>query len=91
MVEEKKVSFEVSREEIQWRWGGPVAQRIRARGYEPWCWEGGGSNPSSPTTFQRGKDIYFLPKGREIIIRIADVKPMRHSMLKLPWKSRLTK
>ncbi|KAD7477686.1 hypothetical protein E3N88_00822 [Mikania micrantha] len=25
------------REEIQWRRGGPVAQRIRARGYEPRC------------------------------------------------------
>ncbi|GFQ08764.1 hypothetical protein PHJA_003020400 [Phtheirospermum japonicum] len=31
---------------------GPVAQRIRARGYEPRC---RGSNPSSPTTGQKGK------------------------------------
>ncbi|GAB2281935.1 hypothetical protein Dimus_016496 [Dionaea muscipula] len=29
-------------------WVGPVAQRIRARGYEPWC---RGSNPSEPRPF----------------------------------------
>ena len=38
MAEEKKVPFGgYPREEIQWRRGGPVAQRIRARGYEPRC------------------------------------------------------
>ncbi|RYR71206.1 hypothetical protein Ahy_A02g005490 isoform H [Arachis hypogaea] len=31
---------------------GPVAQRIRARGYEPRCWA---SNPSSPTTGQKAR------------------------------------
>lgn len=49
MVGEKKVPFGVPREEIQWRLGGPVAQRIRSRGYEPRC---RGSNPSSSTVFQ---------------------------------------
>ena len=34
----------------------------------------GGSNPSSPTAFQRGKDLYFLPEGRKIMIGIAEVK-----------------
>ncbi|KAG5569013.1 hypothetical protein H5410_063973, partial [Solanum commersonii] len=33
---------------------GLRAQRIRARGYEPRC---RGSNPSSPTTAQKGKSI----------------------------------
>jgi hypothetical protein len=41
----------------------------------------GGSNPSSPTTFQRGKDLYFLPEGRKIMIRIADVKLLNLGML----------
>jgi hypothetical protein len=35
MAEEREVPFGgYPREEIQWRRGGPVAQRIRARGYE---------------------------------------------------------
>ena len=32
----------------------------------------GGSNPSSPTTGQKGKDLY--PWGRKIMIEIADPK-----------------
>lgn len=57
MAEEKKVPFGgYPREEIQWRRGGPVAQRIRARGYEPRCRgfestseRAGGSTGSEPT------------------------------------------
>ena len=41
----------------------------------------GGSNPSSPTAFQRGKDLYFLPEGRKIMIGIADVKLLNLGML----------
>ena len=55
MAEEKKVPFGgYPREEIQWRRGGPVAQRIRARGYEIRC---RGSNPSLPATGQKGNLI----------------------------------
>ena len=41
----------------------------------------GGSNPASPTAFQRGKDLYFLPEGRKIMIGIADVKLLNLGML----------
>ena len=67
MAEEKKVPFGgYPREEIQWR----------RRGLEHVAMNHGvgGSNPSSPTAFQRGKDLYFLPEGRKIMIGIADVK-----------------
>jgi hypothetical protein len=38
MAEEKKVPFGgYPWEEIQWRRGGPIAQRIRSRGYERRC------------------------------------------------------
>ena len=40
-----------------------------------------GSNPSSPTDFQRGKDLYFLPKGRKNMIEIADVKLLNLGVL----------
>ncbi len=49
-------------------------EKIRVRGV-------GGSNPSSPTAFQRGKDLYFLPEGRKIMIGIADVKLLNLGML----------
>jgi hypothetical protein len=39
----------------------------------------GGSNPSSPTAFQRGKGLYFPPE--EIMIGIADVKLLNLGML----------
>lgn len=34
----------------------------------------GGSNPSSPTTGPKGKDLSFTSGGRKIMIRIADQK-----------------
>ena len=34
----------------------------------------GGSNPSSPTTGPKGKDLYFTYGGRKIMIGIADAK-----------------
>lgn len=34
----------------------------------------GGSNPSSPTTGPKGKDLSFTFGGRKIMIRIADQK-----------------
>lgn len=34
----------------------------------------GGSNPSSPTTGQKGKDLSFTSGGRKIMIGIADPK-----------------
>ncbi|MBA0815017.1 hypothetical protein Gohar_020795 [Gossypium harknessii] len=40
---------------------GPTAHRIRARGYEP---RARGSNPSSPTTSQKGKDCFSLGIGK---------------------------
>ncbi|MBA0666675.1 hypothetical protein Goklo_003053 [Gossypium klotzschianum] len=40
---------------------GPIAHRIRARGYEP---RARGSNPSSPTTSQKGKDRFSLGIGK---------------------------
>ena len=40
-----------------------------------------GSNPSSPTAFQRGKGLYFPPEGRKIMIGIADVKLLNLGML----------
>ncbi|MBA0572531.1 hypothetical protein Golob_002866, partial [Gossypium lobatum] len=40
---------------------GPIAHRIRARAYEP---RARGSNPSSPTTSQKGKDSFSLGIGK---------------------------
>ncbi|MBA0630959.1 hypothetical protein Godav_002999 [Gossypium davidsonii] len=40
---------------------GPIAHRIRVRGYEP---RARGSNPSSPTTSQKGKDRFSLGIGK---------------------------
>jgi len=53
MAKEKKISFFYPQEEIQRRWGGPVAQRIKARSYEPWCSE-----------FE-SLLVHSLPKGEE--------------------------
>lgn len=41
----------------------------------------GGSNPSSPTAFQRGKVKVLPPEGRKIMIGIADVKLLNLGML----------
>lgn len=81
MAEEKKVPFwGYPREEIQWRRGGPVAQRIRARGYEPRC-RGFESLLAHSLPKGEGKDLYFLPEGRKIMIGIADVKLLNLGML----------
>jgi hypothetical protein len=81
MAEEKKVPFGgYPREEIQWRRGGPVAQRIRARGYEPRC---RGFESLLAHSFPKGEGplLYFLPEGRKIMIGIADVKLLNLGML----------
>nr|CAE05896.1 OSJNBa0061C08.3 [Oryza sativa Japonica Group] len=72
MAEEREVPFGgYPREEIQWRRGGPVAQRIRARGYEPRC---RGFESLLAHSLPKGKGLYFPPEGRKTMIGIADVK-----------------
>ena len=81
MAEEKKVPFGgYPREENLWRRGVHVAQ-LRGLEHVATNHGVGGSNPSSPTAFQRGKDLYFLPEGRKIMIGIADVKLLNLGML----------
>jgi hypothetical protein len=79
MAEEKKVPFggvSPGRDPIEKGW--PIAQRIRARGYEPRCW---GFESLLIDSLPKGKDLYFLPKGRKIMIRIADIKLLKLGML----------
>ena len=79
MAEEREVPFGgYPREEIQWRRGGPVAQRIRARGYEPRC---RGFESLLAHSLPKGKGLYFPPEGRKTRIGIADVKLLNLGML----------
>ena len=41
----------------------------------------GGSNPSSPTAFPKGKAPYFTSGGRKIMIGIADAKLLNLGMV----------
>lgn len=46
----------------------------------------GGSNPSSPTTGQKGKDLSFTSGGRKIMIGIADAKLLNYgSFVEMEW------
>ena len=57
---------------------GPVAQRIRARGYEPRC---RGFESLLAHSLPKGKGLYFPPEGRKTMIGIADVKLLNLGML----------
>ncbi|BAH94833.1 Os10g0357350 [Oryza sativa Japonica Group] len=83
MAEEREVPFGgYPREEIQWRRGGPVAQRIRARGYEPRC---RGFESLLAHSLPKGKGLYFPPEGRKTMIGIADPLRLLKQLLDYPF------